>query len=83
MRNLYGAILNWAVEHSAPECPECADRLADEYDDKDMAPPPTPELEPGYVRAPAIQEHWRGVKALKCPECSYAEEAPAGTGEAW
>lgn len=42
-----------------------------------QAPPECPDcgsaLEQGYVRAPGMQPHWRGVKALECPDCGYAE----------
>ena len=31
-------------------------------------------LEPGYIRAPADQDHWRGIPAEVCSEdCGYAE----------
>lgn len=30
-------------------------------------------LEDDYVRDPHTQEHWRGVPALSCPDCEYAE----------
>ena len=26
-----------------------------------------------YVHDPATQDHWRGVEALVCEECDYAE----------
>jgi len=31
-------------------------------------------LENAYVRSPNFQNHWRGVKALQCPDCGYAKE---------
>jgi len=44
----------------------------------DDSPTPCPdcgegELTEGYVRDPAFQSHWRGVRALECGECGYAE----------
>lgn len=32
-------------------------------------------LEQGYVRAPNVQDHWRGVQAMVCSdECGYYSE---------
>lgn len=41
---------------------------------------PCPEcdgvLERTRVRDPATQAHWRGVEALACDSCDYAERLP-------
>ena len=31
------------------------------------------ELDEDYVRAPSLQNHWRGVLADVCPECDYTK----------
>lgn len=25
-----------------------------------------------YVRAPSLQDHWRGIRAMVCEDCGYA-----------
>lgn len=43
----------------------------------DPSPQSCPEcggdLEEDWVRAPSVQDHWRGVPALTCEDCDYVE----------
>lgn len=70
---LYGALKRFVLNNAQNPCPECKQRLREQHDGRDV--PEAPTLERDHVRDPSTQTHWRGVEALVCPECGYAERA--------
>lgn len=70
---LYDALKRFALSNNETPCPECQQRLRDEHDGPNV--PEAPAMEKDHVRDPRTQTHWRGVEALVCPQCGYAERA--------